>query len=180
VDCKLLLAAVAAGAIGLALPSIVHGAPDVPRTVMVRYAYGDETNDVGVHARWLLPVIESIPGQPQLFAEGGIDYWRATGAASGNNSLFDLSAVAGLRWRATPSWFIDTSFGPHLLSGTHIKNREFGIALQFGSRLATGFVLGEERRHELAVFVEHVSNASIAQPNNGMTFFGAEYRYTLR
>lgn len=135
---------------------------------------------MGVHARWPGGMIDWLPGQPHGFAEAGIDYWHSTIDSPGPAELVNLSAVAGLRWHATPAWFVDVSMGPYLLSRTQLNERRFSIALQFGSRLATGIAFGEARRHEIAGYIEHTSNARLAHPNNGMTFFGAEYRYTLR
>jgi hypothetical protein len=176
---RILLAGLVAAA-ALQVPMSRAASGWEPQNMSLRAGYGDDAVDAGVHARWPIGNVGWLPGQPLAFAEGGLDYWHSTIGGTDNRDLVEFSAVGGLRWQATsPAWFVDVSFGPHLLSETQINDRRFSIALQFGARLAIGIPFGESRRHEIAGYIEHTSNARLAHPNNGMTFFGAEYRYTI-
>jgi len=152
-----------------------------PSTLVLRTGYGDEkTLDIGMHARWPAGTVDWLVGQPHAFVEGGLDYWGSTTGGPGPQELVNLSIAYGLRWFATPVWFVDVSGGPQLLSRTQLKEREFGVALQWGVRLAGGIAFGVNRRHEVAAYVEHASNARVRDANRGMEFFGLEYRYNLR
>jgi lipid A 3-O-deacylase len=174
----ILPAAIAAAT--MAFDASVAAADWRPSTVVLRSAYGNDALDVGVHARWPLDIVEWLPGRPSGFAEAGFDYWHSTIDDNGPQDLVNVSAMVGLRWHATPAWFFDVSGGPYLLSRTQLADRRFGIALQFGARFASGIAFGEGRRHEVAAYFEHTSNARLAQPNQGMSFYGVEYRYALR
>jgi hypothetical protein len=151
-----------------------------PSTVVVRTAYGNDAIDVGVHARWPLVEATGTSGRVHFFLQAGFDYWHTTIDDPGPDDLFNVSGVGGIRWSPTPAWFVDVSGGPYLLSRTQLNDRQFSVNLQFGARLASGIAFGEGRRHEVAAYVEHISNGRRAHPNNGMTFYGVEYRYTLR
>ena len=176
---KILASAIAAATVALDAP--VAASDWGPHTVVLRTGYGDEkTLDIGVHARWPAGTVDWLPGQPHAFVEGGLDYWGSTTGGPGPQELVALSVAYGLRWYATPAWFVDVSGGPYLLSRTQLKERDFGVALQWGVRLAGGIAFGEDRRHEVAAYVEHASNARATDQNRGIEFFGVEYRYTLR
>ncbi len=165
----------------LAFEASVAAADWRPGTVVLRTGYGDEkTLDLGVHARWPAGTVDWLPGHPHAFFESGLDYWGSTTGGPGPEELVNLSIAYGLRWYATPAWFIDVSGGPQLLSRTQLKERDFGVALQWGVRLAGGVAFGANRRHEVAAYVEHASNARVRDANRGMEFFGLEYRYNLR
>ncbi len=130
-------APVAAIMLGVALPvpaQVASGwepAGWQPRTVVLRTGYGDEkTLDIGVHARWPAGTVDWLPGQPHAFVEGGLDYWGSTTGGPDPQELAALSVAYGLRWYATPAWFVDVSGGPYLLSRTQLKERDFGVALQ--------------------------------------------------
>ena len=95
-----------------------------------------------------------------------------------SDNLLDASVTPYLRWRpaAESIWhraFVQAGVGAHLLSRTSInQTRQFGTPFQFGSRFAVGFNFPGACRCEASLFVQHVSNAGITQPNEGLTFYG--------
>lgn len=67
--------------------------------------------------------------------------------------------------------FAEIGIGGHLLSHTELRGGpHFGVAFQFGEWLGAGVRLGREQAFEVGVRIEHMSNADIKQPNNGITF----------
>lgn len=77
----------------------------------------------------------------------------------------------------TFSPFVEGGFGVHALSESRINNqRDFGTRLQFGERIGVGVAFDHPRRFELIAYIEHVSNARLAYPNDGITFRGIEIR----
>jgi hypothetical protein len=171
---------VAIAAATVALDAPVAASDWRPSTVVVRSAYGNDAVDIGVHGRWPLVEATGTSGRLHFFLQAGFDYWHSTIDHTGPRDLFNVSAVGGFRVNATPAWFFDIAGGPYLLSRTQLNDRVFSVNLQFGARLASGIAFGEGRRHEVAAYVEHISNGRQEHPNNGMTFYGVEYRYTLR
>ena len=58
------------------------------------------------------------------------------------------------------------------------RDRSFSTEFNFQSHLAVGYTLGARGEHDLALRIEHFSNAGIRSPNPGMEF--ASLRYTYR
>ena len=52
-------------------------------------------------------------------------------------------------------------------------------AFNFGSQAAVGMTFGDNGRYEIAALIHHVSNASIKQPNDGLTYGGIRFRIAL-
>ena len=66
--------------------------------------------------------------------------------------------------------FIDAGVGIIFLSHTRLQEeQQFGVALQFGEFLGVGLRFGESGAYEIGVRLEHLSNANIKFPNDGIT-----------
>jgi hypothetical protein len=75
------------------------------------------------------------------------------------------------RDEASARFFVEAAIGAHLLSETSpYSGREFSTAFQFGDLIGVGWRLGQERMFELALRIEHFSNAGIKHPNQGIEF----------
>lgn len=92
-----------------------------------------------------------------------------------------LGVIPTLRWRPDAGrspWFAEAGIG-----ATYMKNRyvsahtEFSTRFNFASHLGVGYNFGEQRRHELQMRVEHISNAGIDHPNPGENFVQVRYAY---
>jgi len=116
-----------------------------------------------------------------VYGVAGASYWQ--GNHHGQNAdLVDLSAAPVLRLERNSSGkvapYIEASIGLHLLSHTRInETRQFSTAFQFGEFLGVGMTFGEERRYDVALRVEHVSNGGIKNPNDGLTFGAVVFQY---
>ena len=67
--------------------------------------------------------------------------------------------------------FVEGGVGAHLLSHTQLQGGpRLGTAFQFGEWIGTGIRLGPAGAWELALRIEHMSNADIKLPNDGITF----------
>jgi hypothetical protein len=111
-------------------------------------------------------------------------YWRGREHPATRSSLWDASVTPMLRWMgpqtATARLFLETGVGVRVLSATRINTeRNFGGAFQLGETAGTGIAFGEHQRYELGVYIQHISNAGLKQPNNGITYFGAVLRAVL-
>ena len=120
--------------------------------------------------------------QTRLVAQ--VAYWHAQVHPTDNGSLWDTSVTPVLRWLspdiAGVKPYLEAGVGAHLLSHTRINNNKvFSTAFQFGENAGTGIAFGPNHRFELGVYIQHVSNGRIKQPNNGLTYFGAVFRLGL-
>ncbi len=75
-------------------------------------------------------------------------------------------------------WFLEGGIGATVSDDRYITVRkEFGTRFNFASHLGFGLNFGEERRHELSLRLEHVSNGGIKKPNPGENFLQLRYAY---
>jgi lipid A 3-O-deacylase len=114
-----------------------------------------------------------------------LNYWHAQQHPTDNGSLWDVGVTPMLRWLApwgtTVQPYVEAGIGVHLLSHTRINNdRNLSTAFQFGENAGTGIAFGENHRFELGVYIQHESNASIKEPNPGLTYLGVVLRIALR
>jgi len=67
--------------------------------------------------------------------------------------------------------FVDLGVGGHLLSHTSLQGGpNLGTAFQFGEWIGTGIRFGPGNAAEVGLRLEHLSNADIKRPNDGITF----------
>ena len=114
-----------------------------------------------------------------------VAYWHAQQHPTDNGSLWDFGLTPFLRWRppccSSVQPYVEAGVGVHLLSHTRINNdRDLSTAFQFGSNAGAGIEFGENHRFELGFYVQHESNASIKEPNPGLTYLGVVLRVALR
>jgi lipid A 3-O-deacylase len=94
----------------------------------------------------------------------------------GDRGLYDVGATPVLRLapnrppsgRATP--FFEAGVGAHLLSNVTFSDLDLSTSLQFGSHIGAGVLFGRGGRYSLTYRFQHLSNASIKQPNPGIEF----------
>ena len=152
--------------------------------------YGQRVAVYGVGAMWHVPWGEEMLARHGLEARIGVDVLRWEGPAedNANRSLWNGNVTPYLRWHpAEGAWrntFIEVGVGVQALSHTSITStadyrRNFATAFQFGERLAVGLSFGPRGRYEIAPFLQHVSNAKIKLPNDGLTYFGVTMRFAL-
>jgi lipid A 3-O-deacylase len=149
------------------------------------YGYGDGTNIYGVQAAWSprlgSDVLERHDLGLRLSAQ--VARWVARADQARYGALTDGSVIAELRYsplRSAPIQpFVEIGFGMHLLSHVHIAEQDMSTAFNFGSQGVVGFAFGENGRYELAALIHHVSNGSIKQPNDGLTYGGIRLRIAL-
>jgi hypothetical protein len=101
-------------------------------------------------------------------------YLESDVSDSKNDEIFDLGLTpmfrlqrdTGLSSGVSP--FAEAGIGPHLISETRLGDKEYSTAFQFGSVFGLGLGFGERGQYELSYRFQHVSNASIKKPNDGM------------
>ncbi|MFA7279670.1 MAG: acyloxyacyl hydrolase [Sterolibacterium sp.] len=117
----------------------------------------------------------------RLVAEVG--YWHSRDDKNEHSPVVNVGVTPQVRWLAPQLGavrpFLEAGIGVRLLSHTQIDERRMAIAAQFGERLGVGFSFGPQDRYETALFLQHVSNGRIKQPNNGFTYFGLNLRMKL-
>ncbi|HTR59484.1 MAG TPA: acyloxyacyl hydrolase [Casimicrobiaceae bacterium] len=158
-----------------------------PDGVALTAGYGKSVGVLGLAANWNFAHDERslVMGvfEPRLVA--GVSYWHGTQEPNANPSLWDFGLMPVLRWSApgtaSPRFFAEAGVGVHMLTATRINNnRTFSTAFQFGEQAGVGLAFGPEHRYELGAYIQHVSNARIKEPNDGLTYFGLLFRVATR
>ena len=88
-----------------------------------------------------------------------------------------------LRWhfdQGRSDWFVEGGIGvSYLWDDYRVRSREFGSRWNFSDHLGFGRRFGADKRHELGLYVKHVSNAGLSKPNPGETFYLLRYGYRM-
>jgi len=158
----------------------------VPDGVEVTGGYGHDVTIYGVAVNWnplcTCAGLKTLGLETRLVAQ--VAYWEGRQHPTANGSLWDTRLTPMLRWAGPEATsvrgFIEAGIGAHLLSATRINNdRVLSTAFQFGETAGAGIAFGDRHRYELGAYVQHVSNARLKEPNNGLTYFGAVVRVAL-
>jgi Lipid A 3-O-deacylase (PagL) len=169
------------------LAPLARGAAlSTPDGAALTVGYGDQVAIYGVAAYWdslcACAILKDHGFDTRLVAQ--VAYWRGRQRPTAHESLWDASLTPMLRWAGPgvsgAQLFIEAGVGVRLLSATRInEDRGLGSAFQFGEIGGLGISFGERQRYELGAYVQHVSNGSIKQPNDGLTVFGVVLRAAL-
>lgn len=100
-----------------------------------------------------------------------IGYWNSDKRNRHNDNLWEvgLTPVLRLAPKATTGLrpYLEAGIGGHVLSDTRIGERNLSTAWQFGSHVGAGLNCGS---FEIGYRFQHLSNASIKEPNAGIDF----------
>ena len=169
-----------------ALIAPARGASLAPDGVGLTIGDGNNVTIYGVATYWdslcTCSALKDLGFDTRLVAQ--LAYWHGREHPAVRNSLWDASLTPMLRWigpqAAGIRGFAELGVGVRALSATRINTeRTFSSAFQFGETGGAGIAFGERQRYELGVFVQHISNAGIKEPNNGITYFGIALRTSL-
>jgi len=105
--------------------------------------------------------------------QGG--YWDNRSTNATNSGLWEIAITPVFRLQQNHlsgfSPYAEIGVGAHLISETSVTpQRQFGTALQFGSHIGVGARFGAKDAYEFGYRYQHLSNASIKKPNNGINF----------
>lgn len=110
-----------------------------------------------------------------------VSQWKTDELAGSRSHFTQVGVVPMLRYRfgaGQSPWFLDGGIGVSYIDG-HARRgtQEFSTEWNFSDHLGVGRNFGADNRHELGVYVKHVSNAGFKRPNPGETFYQLRYGY---
>jgi hypothetical protein len=127
---------------------------------------------------WSMPLEDDR--QLSLRGIGSISYWVAPDNHD-HHSLFAFGAYPILRLDLKPMGaivpYIEAAIGINALTHTWIENRRMSTAFQFGEFVGVGISFGDKRQFDLGARYQHVSNADIKRPNDGLTYASIVFQY---
>ena len=109
----------------------------------------------------------------------GLGYWHKGGLPGRNSDLTEigLTPVMRLQKDGLEGPYGELGLGAHLQSNTTIGDKSMSTMLQFGSHIGVGYRFGVKRAYDLSFRYQHLSNASIKKPNDGINFSQIRLQY---
>lgn len=175
---RIVLAVLASSMVSLAAES-ANAASFAPASVFAQAGFGDQkTSAYVVGATWDLPWRHDFSvGTVGLYGEVAVGRWHTDGRNDATAWPTQVSLTPTFRLTPTiaPKWFVEAGVG-----GTYIVplfktgHKRFSTEFNFDDHVAVGRTFGHS---ELALRVEHFSNAGISHPNPGENFEQIRYAY---
>jgi opacity protein-like surface antigen len=116
------------------------------------------------------------------FWDLSLGYWNNDSPGRTNSSLGDLGFTPVFRLQQTNPGalapYLEAGVGAHLLSKSSVSTeRRFGTLFNFGSHLGIGLRFGDKQAFDVGYRYQHLSNASIKEPNQGINFHLVRLQY---
>lgn len=151
----------------------------------IGFAEGD-TRSATLGVSWPWPQ-QWLQGHASLSGhwDAYLSHWRARSATvpGEREGLTQVALVPVLRWRfdqGRSPWFVEGGIGLSLMDQRYrTPDKRFSTRFNFADHLALGRQFGTLRQHELALRLQHVSNADIKKPNPGENFLQLRYSLAL-
>jgi lipid A 3-O-deacylase len=127
---------------------------------------------------WHYPL---VGGVVNLYWEATMGRWRAEQEDGRSHSAWitQLGITPVFRWHpANGNWFAELGIGANFLLPIYrSRDKRFSTTFNFGDHIAVGWYLDAAREHELALRLQHFSNAGIKHPNPGEDFLQVRYSW---
>ena len=110
----------------------------------------------------------------------GLGYWKRDDVRPGqNDEIFEigLTPVFRVQQNDLQGPYAELGIGAHLLSRTSLGDKRFSTKFQFGDHLGVGYRFGAKGAFDLSYRYQHLSNAGIKRPNNGINFNQIRLQY---
>ena len=159
----------------------------------ISLSYGEDSdgNDVtlyrvGLQNKWERTWLNEGAWYVGGYWDAELAYMESDRDYSENDEIFDLGLTPVFRMQRDAdlssgvSPYAEFGVGPHLISETRLGNRQFSTALQFGSLIGFGVGFGEKGQYELSYRYQHISNAYIKRPNDGMNLHLLRLGYSFQ
>lgn len=112
----------------------------------------------------------------------GVGYWDNDTSDRTSSALWEIGFTPVFRLQQTTpaaiAPYAEIGIGAHLLSETTVSaKRDLGGAVQFGSHVGLGARFGPRNALELGYRYQHLSNAGLDSPNDGIDFHSVRFGY---
>ena len=152
------------------------------------YGHSDSTNAsvnmyrVGVQWDWKKKLIEIGNWHLGGYWESSFGYWDNNSFARTHSSIIDFGFTPVFRLQpnnpAGFSPYAELAVGIHVLSHTSVSTqRQFGSSFQFGDHAGAGVRFGGKGQYDIGYRYQHLSNAGIKGPNQGINYHQLHLQY---
>ncbi|WP_044041051.1 acyloxyacyl hydrolase [Caballeronia insecticola] len=118
-----------------------------------------------------------------LIGEGHVSYWHSTEDNAVNPNIWEFGITPVVRFVKSAGYFrpfIEAGVGVRLLSHARIT-QDFTVstAFQFADMVGVGMIFGDKQNYQAGFRFQHLSNASIKEPNPGINFSQLYLQYNF-
>jgi hypothetical protein len=108
-----------------------------------------------------------------------VGYWKRSSPPGFNEEITDIgfTPVFRLQQNDLRGPYLEAAIGFHLLSKTSLGDKRFSTRFQFGDHVGAGVRFGPKGQYDLGYRFQHLSNADIKKPNNGIEFHQIRFQY---
>ena len=149
--------------------------------VAVELGNGDHTDmgRVAVQWDWKKPLYQGEGWNVGGYWDVGLGYWHNGDFPNRNKSVTEIGLTPVFRFQnnSLVGLYGELGVGAHLQSDTTIGDKTMSTAFQFGSHVGVGYRFGVKQAFDLCVRYQHLSNASIKKPNDGINFAQVRLQY---
>lgn len=140
---------------------------------------GTDMGRVAIQWNWNKPLYQGSEWQVGTYWDLGLGYWRNSGFPGRNKDITEigLTPVMRLQRNRLEGLYAELGLGAHLMSHTTIGDKSMSTQFQFGNHLGVGYRFGVKRAFDLSYRYQHLSNASIKKPNDGINFNQIRLQY---
>ncbi len=112
--------------------------------------------------------------------EFSLGHWR-TDLHARTRSVAQIGVTPSLRFYFAgqrSGWFVEGGIGINYLTPNYQRgDKRFSTRWNFGDHLALGRRFGDAAQHEIALRLQHYSNAGVKKPNPGENFLQLRYAW---
>lgn len=155
----------------------------LPSSVFVQAGAGAHVDTGSLGAIWALPWQRDVSfGQLTTSIEAAFGEWQTHGQRHHSHPFTQIGFTPMLRfypdaWHAR--WFVEAGIGANVIAPSyHTDGKRFSTAFNFGDHVGIGREFGARHQQEIALRIEHFSNAGIDHPNPGENFL--QLRWVVR
>ncbi|MBI4204509.1 MAG: acyloxyacyl hydrolase [Betaproteobacteria bacterium] len=168
----------AAGALAWAVMSAPSYAID-GASVEVGNGDGTDMGRVGVQWDWKTRWLQGQNWHLGGYWDFALGYWHRGSPPGLNEDITDIGLTPVLRLQRNDlrGPYLEAGIGFHLLSKTSIGDKRLSTAFQFGDHVGAGYRFGPKAAYDVSYRFQHLSNAGIKKPNNGIEFHQIRLQY---
>ena len=116
------------------------------------------------------------------YGDLSLGYWDNDSRNRTTSSIVDIGFTPVLRLQqtnpGTVAPYLEAGIGFHYLSKSSVAaERRFGSRFQFGDHIGLGLRFGPRHGFDIGYRYQHLSNAGIKQPNQGINFHQLRMQY---
>jgi lipid A 3-O-deacylase len=147
----------------------------------ISLTYGEDMDDndskrysLGLQNKWERTWLNDGAWYIGGYWDAELAYMESDHENSENDNLFDLGLTPVFRMQRDAtissgvSPYAEIGLGTHLISETRLGKQQYSTAFQFGSLVGFGLGFGDRGQYEISYRYQHLSNADIKTPNQGM------------